>query len=65
MKIDTEILFRGQEVIPNEEIFEITETVKRYYSFSTPNFWMWKMFQIGYVYGKRAERARKKGGAKA
>lgn len=64
MKIDTEILFRGQEVIPGKDLCELTEIVKRYYSFSNPEFLMKKMFQIGYVYGKRAERARKKGGVK-
>lgn len=46
--------------IPFREIDSISEAVKRYYYFSAPGFWMWKMFQIGFAYGKRAERDRRK-----
>lgn len=60
MKIDTEILLRSQENIPSNDIRELSEVIKRYYHFSVPEFWMWKMFQFGFVYGKRAERARRK-----
>ncbi|RGT72222.1 hypothetical protein DWX08_10370 [Ruminococcus sp. AF18-22] len=60
MKIDTEILLRSQENIPSNDIRELSEVIKRYYHFSAPEFWMWKMFQFGFVYGKRAERARRK-----
>lgn len=42
------------------QIREISDVVKRYYHFSAPEFWMWKMFQFGYVYGKRAERSKRK-----
>lgn len=60
MKIDTEILTRGQHVISYNEFCKLKDVIKRYYSFSSPEFWLWKMFQFGFVYGKRAERARRK-----
>lgn len=57
---DLKILQHGQDCIPYEECMELVEATKRYYHFSSPNFWMWKMFQFGYAYGKRAERRKKK-----
>ncbi len=33
-------------------IRDISEKVKEEYHFSSPEFWMWKMFQFGYAYGK-------------
>lgn len=60
MIIDTNILLKGYDVIPYEEVQTLAEVVKRTYHFSAPEFWMVKMFQFGYVYGKRAERARRK-----
>ena len=47
--------------IPYDKIRTISDVVKRYYNFSAPEFWMWKMFQFGYAYGKRAERSKKGG----
>lgn len=38
--------------IPYEHIRNISEKVKEKYHFSAPEFWMWKMFQFGYAYGK-------------
>lgn len=38
--------------IPYEHILRISYAVKKHYSFSAPEFWMWKMFQFGYAYGK-------------
>jgi hypothetical protein len=38
--------------IPYEHISRISEMVKEKYDFSAPEFWMWKMFQFGYAYGK-------------
>ena len=46
--------------IPFDQIHCITDAVKGYYHQSAPDFWMWKMFQFGYAYGKREERARRK-----
>ena len=46
--------------ISYEEIEEISELAKSHFYFSSAKFWMWKMFQFGYAYGKRAERARRK-----
>ena len=46
--------------ISSKKIHEIADVVKRYYHISAPEFWMWKMFQFGYAYGKHAERARRK-----
>lgn len=38
--------------IPYGHIHDISMKVKEYYHFSAPEFWMWKMFQFGYAYGK-------------
>lgn len=38
--------------IPYEHIRRISQQVKEHYHFSAPEFWMWKMFQFGYAYGK-------------
>lgn len=54
------ILARGQHCIPYNEFHEIAESVMKFYPTVSEMFWMWKMFQFGYVYGKRAERARRK-----
>lgn len=54
------ILMRGQECIPYEEFEEIYNLITQYYHYNSVKFWLWKMFQFGFVYGKRAERARKK-----
>lgn len=57
---DYNILTTGQEVLPYEEYKLIENAVKQYYHFSSSEFWMWKMLQFGYAYGKRAERARRR-----
>lgn len=54
------ILMHGQDCIPDKEFEEIRDLVKGYYHFSNVNFWMWKMFQFGFAYGKLVERARRK-----
>lgn len=46
--------------IPYSEIKEISQMVVEKYNFSSPYFWMWKIFKIGFAYGKREERARRK-----
>lgn len=46
--------------IPYVQIRELAQQVTSEYSFSSPFFWMWKMFQLGFAYGKREERAKKK-----
>lgn len=56
--VDMNILGFGQKTLPCEEVERIADAVKQYHHFSSVNFWMQKMFQFGYVYGKRAERAR-------
>lgn len=58
--VDYNILTRGQDVLPREEYELIRDAVKQHYHFSSPEFWMWKMIQFGYAYGKREERARRK-----
>lgn len=60
--VDPVILERMQEVIPYSEISKIVDAVKKRYSFSADTFWLFKMFQFGYVYGKREERKKKKAG---
>lgn len=60
--VDPVVLERMQDVIPYSEVSKIIDTVKKRYSFSTDTFWMRKMFQFGYVYGKREERKKKKAG---
>lgn len=46
--------------VPFTKIKEMAEAVQEYYHFSSPIFLMWKAFQFGFAYGKRAERARRK-----
>lgn len=46
-----------------EEISVLSELVIKKYHFSAPEFWMWKMFQLGFAYGKHETRVRRKGGA--
>lgn len=43
-----------------EEIRDISKLVKKEFPFSASYFWMWKMFQIGFAYGKAEERKRRK-----
>ena len=57
--VDYNILTRGQDVLPREEYELIRDAVKQHYHFSSPEFWMWKMIQFGYVYGKREEERKK------
>lgn len=54
------ILMRGQDCIPYEEFEEICDLITNYYHYTSVKFWMWKMFQFGFVYGKRAERTKKR-----
>lgn len=54
------ILDGWQETIEYGEITEITEAIKNRFPFSAPGFWITKMFQFGYAYGKAAERAKHK-----
>lgn len=42
------------------EIMQLADRVKAKYYFSSANFWMWKMFQLGFAYGKHYERMRRK-----
>lgn len=60
MKIGTEILFRGQSAIPHYDFEDLVRVVESVYQQSSRDFIMWKIFQFGFVYGKRAERARRK-----
>lgn len=60
MKIDTNILLRGQDVIPYTDFKDLAGVVKGCYQSASTTFLMWKMLQIGFVYGKQAERARRK-----
>lgn len=53
-------LTHGMDCIKYEKFSEIADAIQRYYSFSSPVFWMWKAFQFGFVYGKHEERARRK-----
>lgn len=57
---DLYILTRGENCVSRKKTEELADAIKSYYSFSGPEFWMWKMFQFGFAYGKRAERARRK-----
>lgn len=61
MQIDQRIMEHGQHCIPCEDFMELCKSVKQKYPFSGDVFWMWKIFQFGFVYGKREERAKKKG----
>lgn len=56
---DSYILTYGEDCIPYEHFQELAESVKRHYYFSAPEFWMWKMFQFGFAYGKHAARQKK------
>ena len=60
MTADEQILNRGQDCIPYDDFWNLKEQIIQKYYFGDPTFWMWKVLQFGYVYGKRAERARKK-----
>lgn len=61
-KVDDSILLIGHNFIPFENFKEIVAQIVQEYKHSSPTWWMWKAFEFGYVYGKRAERARRKGG---
>lgn len=56
---DFYILTHGEECIPYDKFMELADAVKRQYHFLTPRFWMWKMFQFGFAYGKHAARQKK------
>lgn len=60
MQIDQKILEYGQNCFPYGEFKELCECIEHRYSFSSYRYWMWKIFQFGFVCGKRAERARRK-----
>lgn len=62
---DFYILTHGEECVPYKKTEELTDAIKRQYHFSAPEFWMWKMFQFGFAYGKHADRVRRKKGATA
>lgn len=54
--VDPVVLERMQEVRPYSEVSKIVDAVKERYSVCEDTFRMFKMFQFGYVYGKRDER---------
>ena len=56
----SKIITHEQGTIPYLEGRKITEAIKKEYYFSSAEWWMWKMFQVGFAYGKRAERQRRK-----
>lgn len=60
MKIDTNILLHGQDVMPYSDFKDLLEVVNGVYRSSSTTFLMWKMLHIGFVYGKQAERAKRK-----
>ena len=60
MQIDWKVMEHGQDCIPYGDFIELAESIKQNYSFSSDVFWMWKIFQFGFVFGKRAERAKRK-----
>lgn len=60
MQIDQKIMEHEEDCIPYEEFLELSECIKQRYYFSGYRFWMWKIFQFGFIFGKRAERARRK-----
>ena len=60
--VDPVVLGRMQEVMPYSEVSKIADAVKKHYLLCEDTFWMFKMFQFGYVYGKREERKKKKAG---
>lgn len=57
---DIRIIEHAQKEIPYSVIEKLIERVKNTYYFSAPKFWMVKMFQVGFAYGKRAERRKNK-----
>lgn len=56
---DFYILTHGENCIPYSKFEKLAEGVKEHYHHSSPRFWMWKMFQFGFAYGKHAARQRK------
>lgn len=50
----------GYDCIPYFDFYYLQSCIKKSYHFSEPCIWMWKAFQFGFIYGKRAERARRK-----
>lgn len=58
-KVEDYILSRGHNFIDWCDFKEIVAQVKQKYYFSSPDWWLWKLFEIGYIYGKRAERKRR------
>lgn len=57
--VDPVVLERIQEVRPYSEVSKIIDAVKERYSVCEDTFRMFKMFQFGYVYGKRDERKKR------
>ena len=57
--VDPVVLERIQEVRPYSEVSKIIDAVKERYSVREDTFRMFKMFQFGYVYGKRDERKKR------
>ena len=60
--VDPVVLERMQYVRPYSEVSKIINAVKERYPVREDTFQMFKMFQFGYVYGKREERKKKKVG---
>lgn len=62
MMNDSYIITNGKSGcnIPYMQIRELAQKVISEHGFSSPIFWMWKMFQLGFAYGKHEERAKKK-----
>lgn len=60
MQVEQKILEHGEDCIHYEEFRELCECIEQRYSFSSYRYWIWKIFQFGFVFGKRAERARRK-----
>lgn len=59
MQIGQKIIDHGQNVISYEEFLELSECIEQRYPFSSYRFWMWKIFQYGFAFGKRTERQKK------
>lgn len=55
------VLINWQDMIPFKELEDIAERVDKKYYFSSPHYRMYKMFQIGFAYGKHKERNIRKG----
>ena len=47
--------------VSDEFVTYLSDRVVDHYYNSSSKFWMWKMFQIGFAYGKHADRNRRKG----